>query len=107
MLMTVASVNSRDKSPIKRSWLRESRAAVASSSTMISGRWRKSRERQTLLLSARQDLIPRPFLLEVLGEMAKFDFLQDFRGLRYASAMGCVRIGHCPSKCARRHIWPL
>ena len=29
--------------PRQRSWLRESRAAVASSSTMISGRWRKSR----------------------------------------------------------------
>src|SRR6516162_3456301 len=55
-------------------------------------------ERQALLLSARQDLIPRPFLIEVLGEMAEFDFLQDFRGLRHASAMGWVRIGHCPSK---------
>src|SRR5215472_5315657 len=47
------------------------------------------------------------FLIEVLGEMAEFDFLQDFRGLRHASAMGWVRIGHCPSKRTRRHIWPL
>src|SRR5215468_9355427 len=64
-------------------------------------------ERQTLLLSARQDLIPRPLLIELRREMAEFDFLQDFRGLRHASAMRCVRIGHCPSKRARRHIWPL
>src|SRR5215475_15628160 len=68
---------------------------------------KEPRESQTLLLPARQDLIPRPFLIEAPGEMTEFDFLQDFRGLRHASAMGCVRIVHGPSKRTHRHIWPL
>src|ERR1700751_4160565 len=92
MLTTVASLSSCHKLPITRFWLDVSRAAVASSSTMTSGRWSRSRANASRCFSPPDKVIPGPVLIDAFGEVAEFDFLQHFRNRLDASALRRLRI---------------
>ena len=63
-----------------------------------------ARECQALLFAARERLIPRRVLVELLDEMLEADASERFRNVFDASAFRRIRIGCRAAQCADRHI---
>ena len=90
------------------SWLAGSSAEVASSSTTMSGRWRRIRANASLcFLATGQYLVPGRILTDAVDEMFETDKLQRSRDLIDVSILSRQRIGDGPPQRADRNVGTL